>query len=75
MSGKIVNKFMELKERREKRLGSKLTLEKISIDTGIAYTTIMRWAKDQVVRYDDKILVALCEYFKVNLSKLIDYEK
>ena len=72
MSGKIVNKFMELKERREKRLGSKLTLEKISIDTGIAYTTIMRWAKDQVVRYDDKILVALCEYFEVNLSELIN---
>lgn len=64
---------MIAKENYEKKRGENLSLEKISEETEIAYSTIHRWANNYVTRYDSVVLVRLCEYFGVQLSDLIEY--
>jgi DNA-binding Xre family transcriptional regulator len=75
MTGKIVNNFMLIKKRREEILGMVITLEKIAKDTGIAYSTIHRYSKSYVDRYDSGVLMKLCDYFEVEIGDLLKYEK
>lgn len=75
MPGKIITRFEELREERSKTIGKNLTLEQISKDTGIAYTTILRWAKNYIARYDEIVIVKLCDYFNVEIKDLIVYVK
>jgi DNA-binding Xre family transcriptional regulator len=74
MAGKIVNRLDEVRQRREKQSGEKLTWEKVAADTGLAYSTVLRWARNRLDRYDDKALVKFCEYFGVQPGDILVYE-
>lgn len=75
MPGKIVNRLEELREAHSKFIGKNLTLEQLSKDTGIAYTTILRWSKNYIARYDEIVIIQLCDYFNVDVKDLIVYKK
>jgi DNA-binding Xre family transcriptional regulator len=75
MTGRIVNHLEEIRVCKEKELGVKLTWEKVANDLGIAYTTMLRWSKGQVERFDDKTLARFCEYFKVQPGDILTYEE
>lgn len=61
----------EIKAETEDRTGQKITWEKVGKDTGLAYTTVLRYAKNRVDRYDSKTMIKFAEYFNVDLSELL----
>lgn len=75
MTGKIVNHLDEIRVRREAETGERLTWERVSNDSGIAYTTMLRWAKGQIERYDENTLAKFCEYFQVQPGDIFTYEE
>lgn len=74
MAGKIINRLDEIRLQREKETGEKLTWEKIAQDTGMAYSTVLRWARNRIDRYDDKALAKFCDYFQVQPGDILVYE-
>ena len=73
--GKIVNRLAEVKAAKEKHEGKSITWEQVAGETGLAYTTVLRWAKNQIDRYDDKALAKFCEYFGVKVGDILMYEE
>lgn len=39
----------------------------------MAYTTMLRWAKGQLDRYDKKALTRLCAYFEILPGDILRY--
>lgn len=74
MAGKIINRLDEIKKQREDQTGIKLTWEKVSEDTGMAYSTVLRWARNRIDRYDEKALAKFCDYFGVQPGDILRYE-
>ena len=72
--GKIVVRFTDLLERKQKAEGRTITLETVALETGLAYATVLRWYKGQINRLDFGTLEKLCEYFGVKPGALIDLE-
>lgn len=75
MTGMIVNRLAEIKDAKAKQDGSPITWEKVAADTGLAYSTVLRWGKGQIDRYDDKALAKFCEYFRVGVGDILVYEE
>lgn len=59
----------------EKRVQEKrnIPLTEISELTGISYPTLLAWANNTVTRFDVPVIEALCKYFGVKLSDLLEY--
>jgi DNA-binding Xre family transcriptional regulator len=74
MAGKIINRLAEIKREKEEREGASISWDKVAKDTGLAYTTILRWANDHINRFDDETLAKLCEYFEVQPGDILKYE-
>ena len=74
MAGKIVNRLDAIRREKESRDNAKLTWEKVAEDTGMAYSTVLRWAKGQINRFDDVALAKFCEYFDVQPGDILKYE-
>jgi DNA-binding Xre family transcriptional regulator len=74
MAGRIVNRLAELKREKEQRDGKTITWEHVAEGTGLAYSTVLRWANDNVDRYDEKALVKLCEFFGVQPGDILRYQ-
>jgi putative transcriptional regulator len=69
----VNNKFGVLlaeKRAREKRA---IPLLEVSKETGIARRTLYAWQKNTVDRFDTGVIEALCQYFGVPLSDLLEY--
>ena len=64
----------EVRKKREIQLGEKITWQRVSKDTGLAYTTVLRYAKNHVDRYDSKTMGTLSQYFDVTLEELLKHE-
>ena len=75
MTGTIINQLAEVKAAKEKRDGKAITWEQVANDTGLAYSTVLRWGKGQIDRYDDKALAKFCEYFGVGVGEILAYEE
>jgi DNA-binding Xre family transcriptional regulator len=74
MPGKVISRLAAVREEWQKKTGQKLTWEKLAEDTGIAYSTISRWANGKTNRYDDKVMAILCDYFQVQPGDILVYE-
>ena len=69
----INNKFGELlavKRAKEKRT---ISLLEVSKATGVSRPSLTSWANNTVTRFDLSVIEALCEYFDVDLSGLLEY--
>lgn len=69
----IDNKFGVLlaeKRAKEKRT---ISLLEVSKETGISRPTLVAWANNTVTRFDLPVIEALCQYFGVSLSELLEY--
>lgn len=69
----IDNRFGVLlaeKRAREKRT---ISLLEVSKETGISRPSLSAWANNTVTRFDLAVIEALCGYFGVNLSDLLEY--
>jgi len=73
MMARIVNRLGELKEQKEQREKRTISWNEIANTTGIAYTTLLRWKNNNVDRFDEPMLVKLCEYFGVQPGDILKY--
>lgn len=73
--GRIVNRLADLKREKEKRDQTEITWEKVAADTGLAYSTVLRWSRSYVNRYDDTALMKFCEYFECQVGDILVYEE
>lgn len=68
---KVGTRLEELLREKEARDGVKITLEQLADDTKLSYGTILKWAKNQVARYDGDTLATLCEYFACEVGDVL----
>lgn len=73
MNVPINNKFGVLLA--EKRAAAKrnISLSEVAEKTNISRPTLVAWANNTVTRFDLSVIEALCQYFGVNLSDLLEY--
>lgn len=67
------NRFVEMLAEKQKRENRVIDIATVSRESGVAYTTLQRWANDEITRYDEPVAVALCDYLECRLSDLIEY--
>jgi DNA-binding Xre family transcriptional regulator len=60
--------LMAKKQIEEKRLITAMVLVE---ETGLAKPTVYKWINDDVTRFDDTSLVALCRYFQCEIADLL----
>lgn len=70
----VSNRFKELLAEKERKEGRKLPYRTIREETGISLTTLVRWANNEVVSFDKKVLEALCKFFGGTPGDLLVYE-
>jgi putative transcriptional regulator len=51
----------------------KISLTEVHEQTGISRPTLQAWENNTVTRFDLPVIEALCQYFGVNLSELLEY--
>lgn len=70
----IINRFRELlaiKERKEKRT---ISQREVAAVTGIAKTTVDRYARNEVLQYDVKVLLLMVDYLECGLGDFLAVE-
>ncbi len=73
MNVPIDNKFGELLAQKRAREKRTISLLEVSKETGISRPSLTAWANNTVTRFDLPVIEALCKYFGVNLSDLLEY--
>ena len=75
MPGKIYNKFrVLLAEKAEKEQGN-IPLKEVERKTGITWTTLQSWANNKVTRFDEPVIIALCDFLECEVGDLLVYRK
>jgi transcriptional regulator with XRE-family HTH domain len=69
----ISNNFARLLEEKQRRENRYIPLSEVAQATGITRRTLYKWQNNTVTRYDPNVIDALCEYFKVSLTELLNH--
>lgn len=69
----IANRFAQLLLEKEKREGEHISLLDVQKATKITRKTLYKWMYGEVKTYDPKVIDALCKYFGVDMSELLEY--
>lgn len=70
---KVRNRLRELWAKKEVAEDRRISLSELEREVGVGRSTLYRWLNDDVSRYDDEVIVALCDYFGVELEDLLEY--
>jgi transcriptional regulator with XRE-family HTH domain len=73
MNVPIKNRFAQLLDEKQKSEDRFIPLAEVAGETRISRKTLYAWEKNIITRYDPKVIDALCEYFGVGLSELLDH--
>lgn len=72
MSVPVYNNFGILLAEKRKREKRNIPIMEVSKKTGIARRTLYAWQSNRVDRFDSEIITALCRYFGVGISDLLE---
>lgn len=73
MNVPINNHFGVLLAQRREKEKRNISLSEVAEKTGISRPTLVAWQSNTVTRFDLSVIEALCEYFGVSLSDLLEY--
>ena len=73
MNVPINNRFGVLLAEKRMKEKDKIPLSEVAEKTGISRPTLVAWQTNTVTRFDLSIIEALCQYFNVSLSDLLEY--
>jgi putative transcriptional regulator len=73
MTVPINNRFGVLLAEKRMREKRRISLTEVHEETGISRPTLQAWENNTVTRFDLPVIEALCQYFGVNLSGLLEY--
>ena len=74
MMKRMLNRFRELLAIKERREGRNISQRVAAKEMGLAKTTVDRYARNEVSRYDEPIVLAMCEYLECELGDLLVIE-
>jgi transcriptional regulator with XRE-family HTH domain len=69
----INNNFGVLLAQKRAKEKKNIPLSEVAAETGISRPTLVAWANNTVTRFDLPVIEALCQYFNVGLSGLLEY--
>lgn len=73
--GNISSRFNELLREKSERVGEHITLQRVALETKLSYNTVIKWAKNQIDRYDKPTMLTLLEYFDCEVGDLLVRER
>jgi DNA-binding Xre family transcriptional regulator len=71
---KVRNRLLELVTEHERQIGQRMRLKDIAEYIGVASHTITSWMRNEVSRFDDVMVVGLCNYFDIDIGDLLYFE-
>jgi transcriptional regulator with XRE-family HTH domain len=69
----IRNRFAELLDKKQKQEGRYIPLAEVAIETGVTRRTLYKWQENKITQYDTKVIDALCAYFDVGFTDLLEH--
>jgi putative transcriptional regulator len=69
----LKNRFAELLEKKSRSENRYIPLAEVAIATGVARKTLYKWERNELTRFEVDVVEALCKYFGVGVSDLLDY--
>ena len=73
MTVPINNKFGVLLAEKRMREKRNIPFSEVHEETGVSRPTLQAWSNNTVTRFDLPVIEALCQYFGVSLSDLLEY--
>ena len=67
----VQTRFLELLARKKRVENRDITYEDVASETGISKSSIQKWARNTLQRFDGKQILAFCEYFGCGISDLL----
>ncbi|MDQ7024001.1 MAG: helix-turn-helix transcriptional regulator [Anaerolineae bacterium] len=71
---KVRNRLLELIQERERKRGRRIILRDIAEFVDVSDHTITNWIRNNVTRFDSKLIEGLCDYFDCDVSDLLYFE-
>ena len=75
MERRVVSRFRELLAIKERRENRRISQREVARDTGIPKTTIDRYARNEVARFDEPTIRGICDYFDCTVGELLVIEE
>jgi transcriptional regulator with XRE-family HTH domain len=69
----IKNRFAELLDKKSKQEGRYISLGEVARETGVTRKTLYKWQENSITQYDTKVIDALCAYFDVTFTELLEH--
>jgi DNA-binding Xre family transcriptional regulator len=73
MPGKISNKFRVLLAEKADREKRNISLAEVQRETKIPWSSLQKWQKNDVERFDSKVIMKLCDYLGCEIKDLLLY--
>jgi transcriptional regulator with XRE-family HTH domain len=73
MKMSISNNFARLLEEKQQKENRFVPLAEVANEVKVSRRTLYKWQNNSVTRYDPNVIDALCRYFGVTLSELLDH--
>lgn len=67
-------KFLEMVQRKELKLGRRISYAEIAEATGMTRAAVSKWASGEIVSYRKEMINAFCAYFECQPGDLLVYE-
>ena len=75
MPRKIYNKFRVLLAEKAEKEQRNIPLKEVERKTGITWTTLQSWANNKVSRFDEPVIIALCDFLECEVGDLLVYRR
>lgn len=75
MIQRIRNRYQELLSIKERREGRRITQRVAAEEIGVTTVTIGRYARNEVERYDESTILAMCKYLGCTLGEFLVIEE
>ena len=69
----IKNRFAALLEKKQREEGRYIPLAEVATATGVTRRTLYKWQENSITQYDTKVIDALCAYFNVGFTDLLEH--
>jgi DNA-binding Xre family transcriptional regulator len=74
LRGKLRNRFQTLLTEKERRENRRISRNELLIATDVTLSTILRWERNQVTKFEAGVIEAFCAYFECSVGELLYIE-
>lgn len=71
---KLQNRVAELAAAKGRREHRTITQRDLADETGLPLPTVARWHRNEVTRFDERVVLTLVSYFNVSINELLIIE-